>query len=203
MLAKEGIDVAVINARFIKPLDDELIAKYCRPFAKIITVEEGSLAGGFGAAVMERVQQLGIRDVDFHRIGIPDEYVHHGAQDVLRAQYDLDAKGIAKRVREFVGEAKRMTLGTRWCTILEESAAAQIPGRCLEDGCATEAYDSDHIDEVVYGVRTTRREVMPAVLRRHVVLHRASSTAVMLITSRARRLERTFRARHSSRMTVC
>src|SRR5206468_3678814 len=91
-----------INAHFIKPLDDELIAKYCRPFTKIITVEEGSLAGGFGAAIMERVQQLGIRDVAFHRIGIPDEYVHHGAQDVLRAQYDLHANGIAKRVREFV-----------------------------------------------------------------------------------------------------
>src|SRR5206468_8662226 len=90
-----------INAHFIKPLDDELIAKYCRPFTKIITVEEGSLAGGFGAAIMERVQQLGIRDVAFHRIGIPDEYVHHGAQDVLRAQYDLHANGIARRVRDF------------------------------------------------------------------------------------------------------
>src|SRR3954452_13973453 len=101
ILAKEGIEVAVINARFIKPLDDDLIAKFCRPFTKIITVEEGSLAGGFGAAIMERVEQLGIRDVAFHRIGIPDEYVHHGAQDVLRAQYDLDANGIAKRIREF------------------------------------------------------------------------------------------------------
>jgi transketolase C-terminal domain/subunit len=51
---------------------------------------------------MERVQQLGIDGVKFHRIGIPDEYVHHGAQDVLRAQYDLHADGIARRVREFV-----------------------------------------------------------------------------------------------------
>src|SRR5216684_3396426 len=102
ILAKEGIEVAVVNARFIKPLDDELITKYCRPFARVITVEEGSLAGGFGSAVMERVQQLGIRNVDFHRIGIPDEYVHHGAQDVLRAQYDLHPEGIAKRVRDFI-----------------------------------------------------------------------------------------------------
>jgi hypothetical protein len=102
ILAKEGIEVAVMNARFIKPLDDELITKYCQPFARIITVEEGSLAGGFGSAVMERAQQLGIRNVEFLRLGIPDEYVHHGAQDVLRAQYDLDANGIAKRVREFV-----------------------------------------------------------------------------------------------------
>src|SRR5712691_6886197 len=63
ILAKDGIDVAVINGRFIKPLDDALITRDCQPGARIITVEEGSLAGGFGAAVMERVQQLGIENV--------------------------------------------------------------------------------------------------------------------------------------------
>jgi 1-deoxy-D-xylulose-5-phosphate synthase len=102
MLAKENVEVAVVNARFIKPLDDELIARFCKPFAKVITVEEGSLAGGFGSALMERAQELGIENVEFHRIGIPDEYVHHGAQEILRAQYDLHAEGIARRVREFV-----------------------------------------------------------------------------------------------------
>jgi 1-deoxy-D-xylulose-5-phosphate synthase len=102
LLAREGLNVAVINARFIKPLDDALIAKYCTPNARVITVEEGSLAGGFGSAIMERVQELGIRDIAFHRIGIPDEFVHHGSQDVLRAQYDLHAEGIARRVRDFV-----------------------------------------------------------------------------------------------------
>jgi 1-deoxy-D-xylulose-5-phosphate synthase len=102
MVAKDGIEVAVINGRFIKPLDNELIARYCRSGARIITVEEGSLAGGFGSAIMERVQLLGIEGVKFHRIGIPDEYVHHGAQDVLRARYDLHAEGIARRVREFL-----------------------------------------------------------------------------------------------------
>ena len=112
ILAKEGLNVAVINGRFIKPLDDELIARFCRPAARVITVEEGSLAGGFGAAIMERAQELGIANVLFHRIGIPDEYVHHGAQDILRAQYDLHAEGIARRVREFVksqaGERPRL-----------------------------------------------------------------------------------------------
>jgi 1-deoxy-D-xylulose-5-phosphate synthase len=106
-LAKENINVTVINARFIKPLDDELIAKYCAPYSNVITVEEGSLAGGFGSAIMERCEQLGIRDVRFHSIGIPDEYVHHGTQDVLRAQYDLHADGIAKRVRDFVAQTDR------------------------------------------------------------------------------------------------
>jgi 1-deoxy-D-xylulose-5-phosphate synthase len=144
ILAAESINVTVINARFIKPLDDELIAKYCTPHAKVITVEEGSLAGGFGSAVMERVQHLGIANVDFHRIGIPDEYVHHGAQDVLRAQYDLDAKGIAKRVREFVGTRRYGTIGELGAMIDEiwrdvpEEELKKLPG-------------SDRIDEVVYG----------------------------------------------------
>jgi 1-deoxy-D-xylulose-5-phosphate synthase len=103
MLSKEGIEVAVINGRFIKPIDDDLVFRYCRPGSKVITVEEGSLAGGFGSAVMERAQGLGIADLEFHRIGIPDEYVHHGSQDVLRAQYDLHPEGIASRVRKFLG----------------------------------------------------------------------------------------------------
>ena len=102
ILAREGINITVINARFIKPIDDDLVKRFCTPNSRVITVEEGSLAGGFGSAVMERVADLGIENVLFHRIGIPDEYVHHGAQDVLRAQYDLHPEGIAKRVREFL-----------------------------------------------------------------------------------------------------
>jgi 1-deoxy-D-xylulose-5-phosphate synthase len=146
MLSKEEINVTVINARFIKPLDDELIAKYCQPHSRVITVEEGSLAGGFGSAVMERCEQLGIRNVHFHCIGIPDEYVHHGSQDVLRAQYDLHAEGIAKRVREFVGEQRHATVGDVARLIDEiykdvpEEEFAKVPG-------------SDRIDEVVYGLR--------------------------------------------------
>jgi 1-deoxy-D-xylulose-5-phosphate synthase len=103
ILEKEGISVAVINGRFIKPLDDELIRRYCRPGAKIVTVEEGSLAGGFGSAIQERCEQLGLGGFEIHRIGIPDEYVSHGAQDVLRAQYDLHPEGIASRVRKLLG----------------------------------------------------------------------------------------------------
>jgi len=144
ILAKEGINVTVINARFIKPLDDELIQKYCQPYSRIITVEEGSLAGGFGSAIMERCEQLGIHDVQFHRIGIPDEYVHHGSQDVLRAQYDLHPEGIAQRVRDFVarkggtvGEFGKM-VDEIWRDAPEEELR-KLPG-------------SDHIDEVVYGV---------------------------------------------------
>jgi 1-deoxy-D-xylulose-5-phosphate synthase len=160
ILAKEGIEVAVINARFIKPLDDELIAKYCRPFTKIITVEEGSLAGGFGAAIMERVQQLGIRGVAFHRIGIPDEYVHHGAQDVLRAQYDLDANGIAKRVREFLSAAVAEDEADPNLRGLKARGATlgEVAEYLFKDGPKEELDrlpGADHVDEVVYGLRRT------------------------------------------------
>jgi 1-deoxy-D-xylulose-5-phosphate synthase len=150
ILARENINVTVINARFIKPLDDELITKYCKPGSYAITVEEGSIAGGFGSAVMERCEQLGIRGVNFHCIGIPDEYVHHGAQDVLRAQYDLHAEGIAKRVREFVPPREFGTLGELAEMLVE--LGNQIPEEDLirmhEKG-----KDSDHIDEFVYGKR--------------------------------------------------
>jgi len=148
ILSRDGISVAVINARFIKPLDDELITKYCQPYSAVITVEEGSLAGGFGSAIMERCEELGLRNVRFHRIGIPDEYVHHGTQDVLRAQYDLHSEGIAGRVRAFVEEPGENTM--RYFERLEESGR-NIPDEDLlrmhERGV-----DSDHIDEVVYGL---------------------------------------------------
>jgi 1-deoxy-D-xylulose-5-phosphate synthase len=145
LLAAEGIEVTVVNARFIKPLDDELIAKFCTPGAKVVTVEEGSLAGGFGAAVMERCQQLGLDGVDFHRIGIPDEYVHHGAQDVLRAQYDLHAEGIAKRVGEFVGPRRGFeTIGDLADAMDKIRRAAPPDDRDFPT--------SDQVDEVVYGV---------------------------------------------------
>jgi len=158
LLAKEGIEVAVINARFIKPLDDELLQRFCIPFAKVITVEEGSLAGGFGSAVMERAQELGLA-ANFHRIGIPDEYVHHGTQDVLRAQYDLHAEGIARRVREFVSPAtgldpeikEMMAKGATLGEIMEH-LTKDIPESEWRHR-SDPNHNSDHIDEVVYGTR--------------------------------------------------
>lgn len=150
LLLKNNINVTVINARFIKPLDDELIQKYCKPNSCVITVEEGSLAGGFGSAIIERCEELGIQDVRFHRIGIPDEYVHHGAQDVLRAEYDLHAEGIAKRVAAFVGQRQGAT-GVEMSAFFEK-LANDIPEEELirrhEKG-----KDSDHIDEFVTGTK--------------------------------------------------
>jgi 1-deoxy-D-xylulose-5-phosphate synthase len=155
ILAKEGLDLTVVNARFIKPLDDELIRRYCHKFARIITVEEGSLAGGFGAAIIERCEQLGlINDLQFHRIGIPDEYVHHGAQDVLRGMYDLDAAGIARRVRDFLAGKYFSEPPPPHMETIGDLADAMSR---IIDAAPDDAFDrlptSDSIDEVVYGVR--------------------------------------------------
>src|SRR3954452_9880929 len=148
ILAADGIEVAVVTARFINTLDDELIQRFCKPGSKVITVEEGSLAGGFGTAVMERCEELGLTGVDFHRIGITDEYVHHGTQDVLRAQYDLHAEGIARRVREFVGCNTKMDSAEFLQWVVERGN--EIPEEDLLRMHA-KGKDSDHIDEFVYG----------------------------------------------------
>jgi 1-deoxy-D-xylulose-5-phosphate synthase len=154
LLMRDKINVTVINGRFIKPLDVELIAKYCQINSSVITVEEGSLAGGFGAAIMESCERLGLHGVRFHRIGIPDEYVHHGSQDVLRAQYDLHAEGIAKRVRQFLDghtldrpvTPHRETVGD-----LAESMMSRVTG-APPDERLRDLPASDSIENVVYSV---------------------------------------------------
>lgn len=93
-LKNQGILATVINARFIKPLDEKLILSYARKIKKIITVEEHVLHGGFGAAVLEVLADNDISDVAVKRIGIQDTFVEHGPQDILRQDYHIDHKTI-------------------------------------------------------------------------------------------------------------
>ncbi|HPC83721.1 MAG TPA: 1-deoxy-D-xylulose-5-phosphate synthase [Thermoanaerobaculaceae bacterium] len=101
LAAEAGPDLGVVNARFVKPLDTELLSAHLRPGARIMTVEENALDGGFGSAVMEAANRLGARDVAFERLGVPDEYQPHGSQEILRARLDLDVEGICRRARAF------------------------------------------------------------------------------------------------------
>jgi len=101
-LALRGIDAMVINARFAKPLDTELILDVASHTKKMVIVEENALSGGFGAAVLELLEQAGASDVKVKRLGIPDEFVTHGKQDFLRSLYHLDALGIAKECVDFL-----------------------------------------------------------------------------------------------------
>ncbi|HWR59516.1 MAG TPA: transketolase C-terminal domain-containing protein, partial [Thermodesulfovibrionales bacterium] len=93
-LRKDGISACVVNARFIKPLDEELILSVARRVKRIVTVEENVLAGGFGSAVLECLSKAGLGNVDVKSIGIDDVFVEHGSQSVLRNKYSLDSEGI-------------------------------------------------------------------------------------------------------------
>ncbi|MDO8444739.1 MAG: 1-deoxy-D-xylulose-5-phosphate synthase [Deltaproteobacteria bacterium] len=99
-LEKEGIKAAVINARFVKPLDADLITDMAGKTGKIITVEENVLQGGFGSAILEMLEEKGISGIKVKRLGIPDKFVEHGGQDALRKRYGIDKDGIVKAVRE-------------------------------------------------------------------------------------------------------
>jgi 1-deoxy-D-xylulose-5-phosphate synthase len=99
-LAEKGIEATVVNARFAKPLDAELIKELAGSIKRLVTVEENALSGGFGNSVIELLQQSGISDIRVKTIGIPDEFVEQGSQAQLRANYGLDAEGIARKALE-------------------------------------------------------------------------------------------------------
>jgi 1-deoxy-D-xylulose-5-phosphate synthase len=100
-LAKDGFETTVVNARFVKPLDAGLLLALARTKRLIVTIEEAYLAGGFGSAVMELLEENGLLDtVRVVRMGVPDRIVTHGDPKLLLAKYGLDADGIYTRVRE-------------------------------------------------------------------------------------------------------
>jgi 1-deoxy-D-xylulose-5-phosphate synthase len=102
-LEKDGIDATLINARFVKPLDSELILALAETKRVIITVEEAYLAGGFGSAVMELLEENNLLDcVKVIRMGVPDRIITHGDPKLLLAKYGLDADGIYTRVRQTI-----------------------------------------------------------------------------------------------------
>jgi 1-deoxy-D-xylulose-5-phosphate synthase len=94
LLKGQGINATVVNSRFIKPIDVELVCDLAQKIKKIITVEENVLAGGFGSAVLETLEQNNIDGIKVKRIGIPDKFVEHGSQEILRKKYGLDKEGI-------------------------------------------------------------------------------------------------------------
>jgi 1-deoxy-D-xylulose-5-phosphate synthase len=98
-LEQEGLSVAVINARFVKPLDRELIVEVARRVKCLVTVEESSRMGGFGSAVLELLSDEMIVNVPTHCIGLPDWYIEQGPQDLLREKYGLTANGIHEQAR--------------------------------------------------------------------------------------------------------
>ncbi len=102
-LSRAGIEATVVNARFVKPLDAELILALARTRRLLVTVEEAYMAGGFGSAVLELLEENGLQDkLRVVRMGIPDRLVTHGDGKLLLAKYGLDADGIYTRVKESI-----------------------------------------------------------------------------------------------------
>ena len=102
-LSKDGIEATVVNARFVKPLDSELILTLTQSNRVILTVEEAYLAGGFGSAVMELLEENSMQDsVKVVRMGVPDRIITHGDPKLLLAKYGLDADGIYTKVKETI-----------------------------------------------------------------------------------------------------
>ncbi len=101
-LAQEGISAAVVNARFVKPLDTELILKTAQNVRCLVTVEEGCKMGGFGSAVLETLSEAGLM-LRTKVLGLPDWYIEQGPQDLLRERYGLTADGIYNSVKQLFG----------------------------------------------------------------------------------------------------
>ena len=97
-LASSGIEATVVNARFAKPLDSELIIDLAGRIKRMVTVEENTLSGGFGSSVADLLQKSGISTIQVKSIGLPDDFIEQGTQTILRSKYGLDAKGIAEQV---------------------------------------------------------------------------------------------------------
>ena len=106
LLAEDGIEAAVLNARFCKPLDEAAILAAARRCGRVVTVEDGVVQGGFGSAVLELLADHGLL-VPTARVGLPDHFVEHGPVPVLRDEVGLTADAVAARARALLGPSRR------------------------------------------------------------------------------------------------
>ena len=101
-LAEEGIAVAVVNARWAKPLDAEMIIRLAQGTRRLVTIEDHVVTGGFGSAVLELLESKGIHDIDVRVIGCPDKPIEHGAPSILKELYGLSSSHLKDVVRNMV-----------------------------------------------------------------------------------------------------
>jgi 1-deoxy-D-xylulose-5-phosphate synthase len=108
-LEREGFSSAVINPRFVKPIDREMLDLYSRRVAAFVTFEDHVKMGGFGTAVVEALQEMG-RAIPVVRIGWPDQFIEHGKIETLRAKYGLTVDAAQAQVLPLLAQRKRRTL---------------------------------------------------------------------------------------------
>ncbi len=109
-LKEEGVSVAVMNARFVKPLDKALILEVARNVKCLLTIEEGCRMGGFGSAVLEFLSEEGRWDLPTKILGLPDWYIEQGPQELLREKYGLTAEGIYDQAKALYDRVSLKTI---------------------------------------------------------------------------------------------
>jgi 1-deoxy-D-xylulose-5-phosphate synthase len=102
LLGKDNIGAEVINVRFVKPIDEEMIESIYAKFSKIITIEDGQVNGGYGTAVLEFINKRNYTDTKLLVHGIPDRFIEHGTREELYKMLKLDELGIYNVVRDFI-----------------------------------------------------------------------------------------------------
>jgi len=106
-LEAEGIHVAVVNARWAKPLDADLILRLAKGTRRVVTIEDHMVAGGFGSAVLELLESQNLSNIDVRVIGFPDRPIEHGAVSILKELYGLTASHIKDVVRDLVQSSSK------------------------------------------------------------------------------------------------
>ena len=104
-LAEEGLDVAVVNARFVKPIDQAMLRRVFTECAFVVTVEEGCLMGGFGSTVLEAACAQRLDTSRMRPLGLPDRFIEHGEREELLAELGLDFRGIARTCRALAAQS--------------------------------------------------------------------------------------------------
>jgi 1-deoxy-D-xylulose-5-phosphate synthase len=107
-LAKEGLKPYVVNARFIKPLDEEMLLRFAEQGLMLLTVEEHALAGGFGSAVLEFYNEQKIYNMQISRLGVPDEFIEHGSVQEQREEVGLTSENIIKHVKALQSSQRKV-----------------------------------------------------------------------------------------------
>jgi len=102
ILSEKNINATVVNSRFVKPMDTDLICGLAEKIPRIITIEENLRQGGFGSAVLETLIDKGINNIKVKRIGVPDTFVEHGPRNTLQAKYGIDGDSIVKAAMDLM-----------------------------------------------------------------------------------------------------
>jgi len=126
LLEEKGLSVAVINARFAKPIDKDLIWEYAKKTGCLVTTEEHSVQGGFGSAVLEALQGLDVNiPLKTKCIGVPNVVVEHGAPGLIKRDLKLDPEGMFETICSFVNNMPNLTS--------QDNGVESSPGNGNED----------------------------------------------------------------------